>query len=372
MVWPTSLVQQTTGFLSGPIFSFETQEHLCLHSMCFLSWWILPPTPAPWRWAVSSCSTSMALIEGKERESCCFYVYIYATGLLKVAAVSTSVKAGAGGEGQAQEFSISSAAGERRPPWCRRSEEGFIEEGCASWVNTRAGFIPTVVIYIDMRVCGGDLIKLNIYLKNPQTLLELDLFADTGICHKWWFNFHLLFQKKIHFIPDSQGVIAKELFLVRALQIHPALQYSDEISLHYYYYYRYCYNCYYCYICASIDCIFIGIGILVLVLVLELGIECWLWDSLSFLYTQFLSYLVLKEVKEVCLDLSNRQAAEFFLFTLRGDWRTFALRLSFLHMRGQRLWEGFVACLWLLKASLARWRKLPFRSGWKWEKTSNN
>lgn len=222
---------------------------------------------------------------------------------------------------------------------------------------------------------GGELIKLNIYLKKkPQTFLELDLFADTGICHKWWLNFHLLFQKKIHFIPDSQGVIAKELSLVRALQIHPALQYSDEISLHYYYYYYYChcYNCYYCYICASIDCIFIRIGILVLVLVLELGIECWLWGSLSFLYTQFLSYLVLKEVKEVCLDLSNRQAAEFFLFTLRGDWRTFALRLSFLHMRGQWLWEGFVACLWLLKASLARWRKLPFRSGWMWEKTSNN
>lgn len=105
MVWPTSQVQQTTGFLSGPIFSFEAQEHLCLHSMCFVSWWILPPPAAPWRWAVSTCSTSMALIEGKERESCCFYVYIYATGLVKVAAVSTSVKEGAGGEGQAQEFS---------------------------------------------------------------------------------------------------------------------------------------------------------------------------------------------------------------------------------------------------------------------------
>lgn len=136
----------------------------------------------------------------------------------------------------------------------------------------------------------------------------MDLFADTGICHKWWRNFHFLFQKKIHFIPDSQGVIAKELSLVRALQIHPALRYSDEIPL-----------CYYYYICASIECVFIGIGtlilvlILVLVLVLESGIECWLWGSLSFsLYTQFLSYLVLKEVKEVCLDLSNRQATNFF------------------------------------------------------------
>ena len=119
--------------------------------------------------------------------------------------------------------------------------------------------------------------------------------------------------KKRHFIPDSQGVIAKELSLVRALQIHPVVWYSDEIPLHYYYYY---------YICASIECVFIGIGILVLVLVLvlESGIECWLWSSQSFsLYAQFLSHLVLKEVKEFCLDLSNRQAAEFFLFTLRGD-----------------------------------------------------
>lgn len=60
--------------LSGPIFSFEMQENLYLHGMCFLGWWILPPGPPPWRWSVSSWSTSMVLIE--QKEPCCICVYI--------------------------------------------------------------------------------------------------------------------------------------------------------------------------------------------------------------------------------------------------------------------------------------------------------
>lgn len=44
--------------------------------------------------------------------------------------------------------------------------------------------------------------------------------------------------------------------------------------------------------------------------------------------------------------------------------------ILFLHMRGQWHWERFMACFWLLKASLASWSKVPFRSGWTWEKTS--
>ena len=167
-------------------------------------------------------------------------------------------------------------------------------------------------------------------------------------------------KKKVYFIPDSQGVIAKELALVRPLQTHPALWYGNEIPLH---------CCYYC-ICASVECVFIGIGILVLIF--ESGIECWSWVSLCFsLYTQFLSYLVLKEVKGVCLDLPNRQAAEFFLFVLVVTVKDLYFKvILFLRVRGQGHCEGFVACKWLMKASLASWSKLPFRSGWMWKKTS--
>ena len=152
MVWPTSQVQKTTGLYLVPSFpSRHRRIFACTVSASLANeFFLLPQHPEDEQRVHEALAWHL---QKRKNMSLAVFVRIYATGLVKAAAVSTSIKAGTGGEGQAQEFSTSPAAGESRPPWCRSSEEGFIEEGCASWINTRAGFIPTVVIYID--VLGG-------------------------------------------------------------------------------------------------------------------------------------------------------------------------------------------------------------------------
>lgn len=92
-----------------------------------------------------------------------------------------------------------------------------------------------MIIYIDLL---GGVIELSLFffLKQPPFLSWICLQIQESATNDDLISIYY-FKKKIHFIPDSQGIIAKELSLIEALQIHPALRYSDEIPLYYYYYY---------------------------------------------------------------------------------------------------------------------------------------
>lgn len=151
--------------LSGPSFPSRRRGiFACTVCASLADEFFLPPQhPEDEQWIHEALAWRL---EKRKNMSLAAFVCVCVTGLVKAAAVSTSIKAGTGGEGQAEEFSISPAAGEGRPPWCRSSEEGFTEEGCASWINSRTGFIPAVVIYIDVLGGWSNSIKYFCFFKN--------------------------------------------------------------------------------------------------------------------------------------------------------------------------------------------------------------
>lgn len=102
-VWLTSQVQQTTDFFHLIPFFPLRRGRICLLSMCFLSWWILPPQhPESEQWVHEALAW---LLLKRKSMSLAAFLCICAPGL---------VRTGSEEEGQAQEFSISPAAGESR------------------------------------------------------------------------------------------------------------------------------------------------------------------------------------------------------------------------------------------------------------------
>lgn len=103
IVWPSSQIQQTTDFFYLVTFFPLRYGRISLHSMCFLSWWIHPPQhPEGEQWVHEALA--WCLLKAKNMSLAAF-LCVSASGL---------VRAGSGEEGQAQEFSMSPAAGESR------------------------------------------------------------------------------------------------------------------------------------------------------------------------------------------------------------------------------------------------------------------